>query len=186
MYPNLPYKGANDTILYKQAVGTYEEWSTTEQAEDVKTRLPSTLTTSQNLQMLYQLLLREYRNWEIAFDSVDAFLDKYWTVIEVEFPNYMERKTRYEQLLALSDSDLLALETRIHNFVENTNERYEAPLSAPLPNITNQDSDITYADRLSRIRQKIQASKMDILHDFLNRFRWLFIRLTTRSIYISI
>lgn len=185
MLPLTPYKGANDTILYKQAVGTYEDWSTSDQATYVTNKDTSTFTDA-NMNELYNLLLREYRNWEIAFTEVDAFLDKYWTVIEVEFPNYLERKKQYDTLLSLSDEELMALETRISNFTENTNEHYEDPLSKALANITNQTADRTYADKLGRLRQKIQASRMDILHDFLNKFRWLFIRLTMRSIYIDL
>lgn len=173
---------ANDSILYKEAVGTYEDFIASEQCQFAKTVMTPESITPDALQRLYNILMREFSIWEIAFTSAENFLCKLWTVIEVYYPIYVQQVDYYNQLLTLPDNELLRLGHTIFNIVENTNERYDDPLSAPLKNITSQQSTVQYADKIPRLKQAIAAIKMNLLNDFLKNFNWLFVRFTNMAV----
>ena len=182
---------AQDSILFKNAVGSYDDFMSTPVAVqtlqymkcyDSTTR--EALESSAYMPNVYRLLLREFRNREICFTTIDDFLDMLWSVIENHTPNFMERYGRYQQLLSLSDDDLLSLGTSITNVVENTNDQPDDPLKAPLKNVTNQQSSRTYSDKPSKIRGQIYGAQMAIIDDYLSHFDWLFVKLGSSSQYI--
>ena len=184
---------ANDSILYKNAVGSYNEFIATEQATetleniivyDAETREP--IQYSEYMPNIYRLLLRAYRNSEIAYSNISDFLDGLWMLIEMHVPNFMERYNRYQQLLKMTDKELLNSGEYIGNFIENTNEQYENPLDEPLKNITNQNSSRNYGDYAGRIRSQIYNARMTLITDFTQQFKDLFLRLNSKSYYYSI
>jgi len=181
---------ANLTLEYKYAVGSYEEFMNSEiaketlphiKAYDLETR--EVLNPSDYMPNIYRILMREYRNSEIAFEVVDDFLDKLWSTIENHVPNFIERYNRYQQYLKLTDEDLLNMGTTIMNVIRNTNDVNEEPLKEPLKNITDQTSSRRYADKASKIRGQIFNSQMTIQYDFLYHFKNLFMKLGTQPQY---
>lgn len=182
---------ASDSMLFKNVIGTYDEFISTPIAVetikwlkcyDIDTREETPI--SNYLPNVYRLLLREFRNSQINFTTIDDFLDMLWSVIENYTPNFYERYNQYQRLLKLSDDDLLSLGTSITNVIENTNDQPTDPLKNPLPNVTNQQSSRTYSDKPSKIRGQIYSAQMTIILDYLDKFRWLFIRLSSTSQYI--
>lgn len=183
---------ANDSILFKNAVGTYDDFMVTPVAVetlpyihcyDVTTR--NEIESSEYMPNIYRLLLREFRNSQINFTTVDDFLDMLWSVIENHTPNFIERYNQYQRLLQLTDDELMTMGTSIVNVVENTNDQPDEPLKTPLKNVTNQQSSRTYSDKPSKIRGQIYTSQMTIIYDYLDKFRWLFIRLSKSSTYVT-
>lgn len=183
---------ADDSILFKNAVGTYDEFMTTPIAVetlpyihcyDVTTR--NEIEASEYMPNIYRLLLREFRNSQINFTTIDDFIDMLWSVIENHTPNFMERYNQYQRLLQLTDDELMTMGTSIVNVVENTNDQPDEPLKTPLKNVTNQQSSRTYSDKPSKIRGQIYTSQMTIIYDYLDKFRWLFIRLGKSSTYVT-
>lgn len=177
-------ENAIDSILFKNAIGNYEDFMSTPIAVetlpyihcyDVETR--KEITSSEYMPNIYRLLLREFRNSQINFSTIDDFLDMLWSLLENHVPNFIERYNQYQRLLKLTDDDLLSLGTSIINVVENTNDQPDEPLKVPLKNVTNQQSSRTYSDKPSKIRGQIYSSQMTIINDFLDKFRWLFIRI---------
>ena len=182
---------ASDSMLFKNVIGTYDEFISTPIAVetihwikcyDIDTRLE--LPANAYLPNVYRLLMREFRNSQINFTTIDDFLDMLWATIENYTPNFYERYNQYQKLLKLTDDDLLSLGTSITNIVENTNDQPTDPLKNPLPNVTNQQSSRTYSDKPSKIRGQIYSAQMTIILDYLDKFRWLFIRLSSTSQYI--
>lgn len=182
---------AQDSILYKNAVGDYDNFMSTPVAVetlpyikcyDIDTR--NVLESSEYMPNIYRLLLREYRNSQINFTTIDDFLDMLWSVLENHVPNFIERYNQYQRILSMTEDDLLSLGTSIVNVVDNTNEKPTEPLKNPLPNVTNQQSSRTYSDKPSKIRSQIYISQMTIVQDFLSNFRWLFIRLNVSGQYV--
>lgn len=183
---------ANNTLLYKNVVGTYEEWKSTENAQTAISLIHvydhsngAELNLDNFLPNIYHYLMLAYRNSEIAFSNKSDFLDAFWLLAEMHIPNFIDRKNRYEQLLKLSDKDLLTLEENIDNFVEATDEVVENPLDSPLSQISNQNSSRRYGDKAARIRNQLFNMQATLITDFTNRFKNLFIRLTSRSIYYT-
>lgn len=177
-------ENAVDSILFKNAIGTYEDFMATPIAVetlpyihcyDVETR--NEIISSEYMPNIYRLLLREFRNSQINFSTIDDFLDMLWSLLENHVPNFIERYNQYQRLLKLTDDDLLSLGTSIVNVVQNTNDQPDEPLKVPLKNVTNQQSSRTYSDKPSKIRGQIYSSQMTIINDFLDKFRWLFIRI---------
>lgn len=183
---------ADDSILFRNAVGTYDEFIATPVAietlpyihcYDVTTR--NEIESSEYMPNIYRLLLREFRNSQINFTTIDDFLDMLWSVIENHTPNFIERYNQYQRLLQLTDDELMNMGTSITNIVENTNDQPDEPLKTPLKNVTNQQSSRTYSDKPSKIRGQIYTSQMTIVYDYLENFRWLFIRLGKSSTYVT-
>ena len=182
---------ASNSMLFKNVIGTYDEFISTPIAVEtihwikcyaIDTRIE--LPANAYLPNIYRLLMREFRNSQINFTTIDDFLDMLWATIENYTPNFYERYNQYQKLLKLTDDDLLSLGTSITNIVENTNDQPSDPLKNPLPNVTNQQSSRTYSDKPSKIRGQIYSAQMTIILDYLDKFRWLFIRLSSTSQYI--
>lgn len=175
---------ASDSILFKNAIGSYDDFCSSPIAVEtlkyikcynIETRQP--MDYSEYLPNVYRLLLREFRNTQINFTNVDDFLDMLWSVIENHTPNFIERYNQYQKILTLTDDELLSLGTSIINVVENTNEKVDDPLKDVISYVTNQQSSRTYSDKPTKIRAQIYSSQMTIINDYLDNFRWLFIKL---------
>lgn len=211
---------ANDTILCKTALGTLDEFKSSQSAIEtipniiVRERINEESNIVDNsvwVPELYRIILRRYKNWEICYTNVSDFLDALWERAEIHFPNYYYRKSVYQRLLSMSDTDLLnsgksSQTTKgtvkndsktISNVVEHNNEFVTDPLDTVLENITNQNAakggstdttDMTqefsnFADKSERIRAQIYNANMTLLEDFLRKFKSLFILVTSSSNY---
>lgn len=174
------------TLLYKSAVGNFDNFISTPQAEDTKNNL--TIYTRENKvsipvdfqvwsKEVYRILLRRYRNWEIAYINVDDFLDSLWERIEIHTPNFYIRKAFYENLLTLSDKELLSQGQSIHNFVEHTDDVVDDPLDNVLKNITNQSADKAFSDYPSRLRSLISSAQYTLIEDYCKKFKSLFLKI---------
>lgn len=130
---------------------------------------------------IFRLLFRRYKNWEINYDNVDDFLDALWERLEIQIPNYYMRKIRYEQLLSLTDNELLSTGRYISNFVDHSDETVEDPLNSILKNLTSQNSSQNFGDFSGRIRQQIYNAQMNLINDFLKFFNNLFVRFSQSS-----
>ncbi len=179
---------ANNTLYFKNVIGTYDEFLATQQAQDALLNIIVYQRTNGEAKVadvnfwgrdVYRILLRRFRNWEIAYDNIDDFLDALWETIEIYVPNYMARKQYYSQLLAMSDKELLSLGDSINNITEWNNDVVDNPLDQPLKNITSQNSSRTYADPSNRIRYQIHTAQFTLEKDFLDKFRFLFVRMFT-------
>lgn len=175
---------ANDTILFKDAVGEYSDFISSPQAQDVSQfckvfEHDGLLSTVVNFDTwsaeVYRLLLRRYRNWEIAYFNVDDFLDTLWERIEIHTPNFYIRRSFYNKMLNLSDSDLLSQGYNIQNFIEHTDDVVDDPLNTLLSTITNQSSSKAFSDYLSRLRQAISSHQYSLIDDYCRKFRSLFL-----------
>ena len=89
----------NDTLLYKDAVGSLEEFKNSPTALETIASMTvyggkdnKSLSSDVWVPYVYRILLRHFRNWQIAFDNVDDFLDMLWERIESHVPNFFERK----------------------------------------------------------------------------------------------
>lgn len=173
---------ANDSLTFLQVLPTYNNFI----AGDTPTETLAAMKLSNQQEWtneVYRVLKRRYCHWEIAYENECDFINALWERIEVFAPNYFERKRRYDQLLTLSDDELYNIGSNITNFVDNTNERYEDPFEAPLKNITSQTSSKDKGDIVSRLRSQIYNAQFQILNDFLDKFKYLFIRATSASDY---
>lgn len=211
---------SNDTILCKFAMGSLDDFKNSPTAIETiphiivrerKNSLSNIVDSSVWVPELYRIILRRYKNWEIAFTNVSDFIDALWERSEIHFPNYYYRKSVYEKLLSLDDDDLLNsgvstqktngtvtnTDTLLDNKIEHNNDVVSDPLNTVLLNVSSQNaskddsrnvSDITqtfsnFADKSERIRAQIYNASMTILEDFLRKFKSLFILVTTRSNY---
>lgn len=152
---------ANDTLLCKIALGSLEDFKTSQSAIDtipyiiVRERIDgesNIVDSSIWVPEFYRLIMRRYKNWEICFTNVSDFLDALWERAEIHFPNYYYRKSVYNKLLSMNDADLLNSgkttqivkstvtnnSKGISNNVEHNNDIVTDPLETVLQNITTQ------------------------------------------------
>jgi hypothetical protein len=119
---------ADNTLLFKTAIGSYEDF--------IGSFIGSETVNSMNISVgggsispniwtreIYRILLRRYRNWQIAYEHVDDFLDMLWEKIEINAPNYLAQKFYYQKLLNMTDEELLSQESRDSKFF--TKAEYE-------------------------------------------------------------
>ena len=185
---------ANNTILFKDAVGSYDDFistpiaSETIDATNVYTGGGNNNDTGEVVDSavwtkeVYRILIRHFRNYEIAFDNIDDFLDYLWERIEVHTPNFYQRKHYYNRLLQMSDSQLLDNGEGISNLIEHTDDTVTEVFDK-LKNITNQSQSKNYAPYAQRLRNQIYNAQMDLIRDFCRKFIGLFLLIGTTSVY---
>lgn len=187
---------ANNTLLYKDAVGKYDDfisstiavetiphtlvYNGTRDVDENPERVPSDVWTKE----VYRILLRHFRNWEIAFDNIDDFLDMLWERIEVHAPNFYQRRYQYNRLLQMSDDELLDNGERISNYIEHTDDPVNKVFDK-LKNISNQSQDKSYGAYAQKLRSQIYNSQMDLIRDFCKKFNGLFLLIGTSSSYFG-
>ena len=185
---------ANNTILFKDAVGSYDDFISTPIANETITATyvytgggdsdnsGEVVDYSVWTKEVYRILIRHFRNYEIAFDNIDDFLDILWERIEVHTPNYYQRRHYYNRLLQMTDSQLLDNGEAISNLIEHTDDAV-TDVYDKLKNITNQTQSKNYGPYAQRIRNQIYNAQMDLIHDFCRKFIGLFLLIGTTSIY---
>lgn len=186
---------ANNTLLYKNVVGSYTDFINSKIAEETITytivykgthtdNVADTVPVAEWTAEIYRILLRHFRNYEIAFDNIDDFLDNLWERIEVHAPNYFQRKYQYNRLLSMSDKELLDNGEQISNFVEHTDD-IVTEVYDKLKNLTNQNQSKSYAAYAQRLRNQIYNSQMDLIRDFCRKFEGLFLLIGCTSNYFG-
>lgn len=178
---------AINTLYFKDVCKDYDTFVSSEVAQETISNFPKMYVTTDEgfrvevdlvttLTDCYRLLYRRYKNWEIAYINPSDFYDILWELIEMHLPNYVERYNHYTRLLQLTDSDLLSNDITINNFVEHTDSEVEDPLNTVIPSVTNQDSSKSFAGKAQRLRQIINTTQYNLKNDFLNKFKFLFLR----------
>lgn len=171
------------TLHFKSIYPTEDKFINDPYAARFISMLPSSSATTE-IKECYAILIRHYRNSEIAFENIDDFKDMFWERIEQAYPNYMLRRDRYKQLLELSDKELLSVSSHIINITNATNDVVDDPLDEPLKNITDQNASKSFGSKAERLRYQINLAQYELINDFVMRFKRLFIRFgTSSSIY---
>lgn len=185
---------ANDTLLFKDVVGGFQDFTSTQQfiacAQAIKVHVmdedgtikTTTMANNDYAMEVYGVLIRHFRNYEIAYDSPDDFLDRLWERIEIYAPNYFIRKSVYDRYMSLTDKELIDNGVSISNFVEHTDDEVD-DVWKPIKHLTNQSQNKDVSGIAARLRQHINTAKMTVLKDFLKQFDNLFISLTSCSNY---
>lgn len=185
---------ANNTLLFKEVVGTYDDFiSSTVASETIESTnvysgggdsndSGSTIDSAVWTKEIYRILIRHFRNYEVAFDNIDDFLDNLWERIEVHAPNYYQRKHYYNRLLQMTDSQLLDNGEAISNLIEHTDDAV-SDVYDKLKNITNQTQSKNYGAYAQRLRNQIYNAQMDLIRDFCRKFEGLFLLIGTTSVY---
>lgn len=179
---------ASYTIYFKEIYPSFSEFSDDEYYQSFLTTISVycnvDVEPADEAAKCFNLILRHYRNSEIAFQNVDDFRDLFFEKLEQVYPNYMVRRDYYRRLLTLTDKELLATSVYISNSTEYTNEEVANPLDEPLTHITNQNSSKSFASMAERLRTQIYNAQFQLVDDFLRKLRKLFIQLGTSSNYV--
>lgn len=182
---------ANQTILFKTIVPTYEEFINVSQADYARNYCNIIINdgTTKTLKFIewcpriYYMLLQRYRNWEIAYENVDDFLDTLWERITQFAPTFYVKDTYYKRILELGDIELKRQGYSISNFIEHTDEKIANPLSSLLNNITNQNNDVSFTNDITAFRNAIANAKYVLIDDFCKQFKSLFLQVYTSPNY---
>lgn len=177
---------ANNTLYFKDTIGSYENFISTPQALYVKEHTDPIIIfdgkDTKNVTFaawsleVYNLLYRKYMNWEIAFINIDDCLNELWNIIDNHIINYLSRKSFYKYIVEMKESDILNLGDTISNFVEYNNTALSGdPLANPLKEVTNQNSSRSFADKLIRFKSQIHNLQFTLKEDFLGKFKGLFL-----------
>lgn len=186
---------ANDTILFKDVVGSYEDFISSEVASvtiskmnvygmAVNNQKPQKVSPEIWCPEVYRVLLRHYRNSQIAFDNVSDFLDFLWERLETHVPNFYRKKALYERYISMSDTDLLDNGVSIINEIENTDDRADDVFDL-LKNITSQTQNKNISGLSSRLRSYLYNINADLIRDFTRKFEGLFLRLSSSANYFG-
>lgn len=176
--PEIP----NNTLYFKTICSTFDEFKSYNGVTEMLNSLNSNIVTDGGSD-LFRIIYRHYKNYEIAFDTPEAFIDAFSEIFEAEAPNYYTQKKWYNKILSLNEKELLEMSSSIENIVDNTNERYDDPFEAPLKNITSQNSSKEYGELASRLRAQVSRAQTNVIRNTLNDFKKLFIRISPITDY---
>lgn len=180
----------NDTLLFNQVCPDYDAFISYPEATETIDHMQVYDGEGNlvNMQIwskeLFRLINRHYRHYEIAYNNPSDFLNRMWEIIEMEFPNYMIKKSRYDKLMSMNSKEIMKLGVRITNFIENTNDRAD-DVFEPLDNITSQNSELQTGDYVARLKGQLNVMQARLIQDFVSKFRTLFLRLTNKSVYFG-
>lgn len=166
----------SSTLLLKQIFKTIDEFKAYEGVEDMINSLNTEIVTDGGAD-LFRILYRHYKNYEVAFDTPDSFVDAFSEIFEAVAPNYYTQKKWYNKVLSLNEKELLEISSSIENAVDNTNEHYDNPFEAPLKNITSQNSSKEYGEVASRLRAQVSRAQTNVIRGTIYEFKKLFIRI---------
>lgn len=179
---------ANDTVLFKHAVGEYVDFIQTPQFVEMLKHIKlykresgaavlipnNPADTDSPFIDCYRILLRRYRNWQILYINVGDFLDTLIERIEIHLPNYWIQKTFLDQLFLLDDKSLMSQGYQVQNFVDHTDTEVTDSLNTILEQLTNQTVSKGTSSYPSMIRSQIANLRYTLQEDFLRKFRSLF------------
>lgn len=191
---NLNY-GALQTALFKNIISSEDEML--ELFEDIynemvvyeNSRESNTVVQLDNgavaerLKAVYKILYRHYRNSQIAYTNYEDFLDAFIEVTISYIPNYIYRKSRYEQLLSLSASELVNLGHNIRNYVDHTNTLIDDPLNEVIATITNQETEAQKGDTFARIKLTLNNARLELNNELISKYSDLFLKIGSTSVW---
>lgn len=167
---------ANYTLLFKDIFSNYEEFISFSDIEILLTRV-SSIEETDWLEDTFYILQRRYKFFEICYNNEEPFINKLAEVIEINAPNYYSRKTLYNRLLKLDDTELKDRGFSILNVVEHNDTEIDKPLDNVLKQISSQQSNKTNAGTVEALRSQLYNLQMRIMDEYLNKFKFLFIAL---------
>lgn len=169
------------TRTFSQIYPTYEEFA----GDWANTGLPNTLLNSSSLKHIYILLMGEYASSSIMSFSEDQFKLRLFTLI-MSYGGQWEREFAMQQeLLKMSDEDLMISSKAIYNTSLNPSE---APTTDTLTELTT----INQQNVTKHVRSKLDAYALlesllnaDLTKQFIKRFDHLFVRVlrTNQPLY---
>ena len=146
---------------------------------DYGVSLPLTITYTK----LYNLFLNKFLNCSVNFDTEEVFKRRLALLLNDYLNEYATKVSIKNKVYALTDDELLIVNTYINNYANNPN--YEVnDVFSELGYITNQNNGINRANKLTAYINFLKSILPYGNIDFLNRFNKLFKQIYIRRINI--
>ena len=136
-----------------------------------------TSITDESATLLYNLLLGEYYNSPIGYNSVGQWKQQFMTIIYCYGPSWEKRLDLQDKLRNITDEELLEGTTMIYNTAQNpstpvtnqgTNTKHQ------LGYISNQNVSLSQKSKLEAYATLNDVLRKDVTTELLSKFRPLF------------
>lgn len=141
--------------------------------------LPSTITATN----LYNLFLDRYMNCSINFDTIEVFKRRFKILLNDYLQEYASRIATINKIYALTDDELLVVNTYINNYANNPNYQL-TDVYNELDYVSNQNNGINRGNKLGAYITYLKTLLPYGNQEFLDRFRKLFKQIYIRKVDI--
>lgn len=139
--------------------------------------IPASLADANNVATLFYLLYAKYGNSTIASSDTTQFKYKLFSIIFSYGPSWEKRLEIQEDLRALTQDQLVAGSTQIHNHSYNPSTAPSTSTLEELPTINEQNTTKGKRGLLDAYSFLWDLIDTDVTTEFLNRFASLFIKI---------
>lgn len=156
-----------------------DEASFTQYLSDYNISLPSTITAS----TLYNLFLDKYLNCSINYDTIEVFKRRFKILLDDYLKEYAMRIATINKLYALTDEELLVVNTYISNYANNPNYQL-TDVYDELGYVSSQNNGINKYSKLESYIKYLKTLLPYGNREFLDRFKILFKYIYIREVSI--
>ena len=169
------------TFLFKDIFPTKTEFKTFITDYDI-----SNLSITANLnfaEYLYKILFRRYHNSNIQYDTIEDFKCDFANILEDSFKQYQMQLLSINKVYALTDAELVTINTALANQSNNPNSVPDDP-TEPLEYISAQAFTIAKDNKLQAYMRAINNIPTQLIKAMLLRCVNLFKTILPTQIYV--
>lgn len=160
-----------NTFVLKELFKNYDDFKT-KRDENI---IGEVYSTEQQQLLVYNLLMSNFCNSSIAYDTPNAFYRhffiEYWNCCD----EFTKRIEMIKRLRDLSIDDLVNEMETITNVANNDNSPVENPLKEIIPYITTQSSSSSKGNKAMAYHRAITLYRDNEVNNFLNKFKKFFL-----------
>lgn len=170
------------TFVLKDLFKTFDDFC---EIRDMYIIEPVEATDSEQ-EKIYNLILNNFCNCSIAFDTPNAFYRmffiEYWNTCDL----FLKRLSLVKQLRNLTLDELKKEIETISNVANNDNTIVTNPLSEIIPYITSQSSSIGKTNSAVAIERGLSLFRDNEVNNFLNKYKKFFLTVHGNSVIMYI
>lgn len=127
------------------------------------------------LEKVYKILLNNYCNCSIAYDTPNAFYRMFFLEIFNSAEDYIIKLNMVKKLRELTVDELVSEYETITNVANNDNAVVSEPLKHIVPYITTQSSSASKGNKANAILRGLSAYRDNQVKYFVDKFHYLFL-----------
>lgn len=140
-------------------------------------------STADFAKLFAQIMLSEYTNYEVAYDTVEAFKHHFWLTALDEIPRYEAQRVFINAVVKLSVDEISVNESTINIASFNNSSILDDPLNKLNPYVDAQNASKTTTNKFNALNSAIQSIPSMYIYEFLEKFKHHFILVITPKEY---
>lgn len=130
-----------------------------------------------------RIMLNEYANYNVAYDTIEGFKRHFWMTAMDEIPRYETQRVFINAITQLDLNDVNLKENTVNIASFNNSSILDDPLNKINPYVDAQNASKTTTNKFDALNTVIQNIPSMYIYEFLEKFRHHFILVITPTEY---